>query len=388
VGLSQHTTPLAPIPVLAQLYAAQQQHQLQQQAQAAYGAQQQQQVAQTPWNPWKGTWDQQSLASFFNTMTLQQPQSITEWIADSGASNHTTLDSGNISRFRSPTSNIPSSIVVGNGSSLPVTSVGDTVLSGQFYLNNVLVTPDIIKNLLSVRQFTTDNNCSMEFDPFGLSVKDLSSRNTILRCNSSGSLYTISLPTARAPPATTHYGLAAVTTPASLWHQRLGHPGPDVLAKLSSIVVVSCNKPKHVLICHACQLGRHTRLPFAQSMSRATQCFDLVHLYRPCVCVGGGGGGRAVMCVFKGPAQRCCPTSVGRFFPLSCRHPPVGGSPRVSSPPVCLYMLTLGVLSIHNNHRRLSLSNTSDYDGTCNIPSQKQRHHKLVNYTCVRCASA
>jgi hypothetical protein len=55
VGLSQHTTPLAPIPVSAQLYAAQQQHQLQQQAQAAYGAQQQQQVAQTPWNPWQGT---------------------------------------------------------------------------------------------------------------------------------------------------------------------------------------------------------------------------------------------------------------------------------------------------------------------------------------------
>jgi hypothetical protein len=77
------------------------------------------------------------------------------------------------------------------------------VLSGQFYLSNVLVTPDIIKNLLSVRQFTTDNNCSMEFDPFGLSVKDLNSRNTILRCNNSGPLYTISLPTKRAPPATT-----------------------------------------------------------------------------------------------------------------------------------------------------------------------------------------
>ena len=44
-------------------------------------------------------------------------------------------------------------------------------------------------------------------------------------------------------------------------------------------------------------------------------------------------------------------------FPLSCRHPPVGGSPRVSSPHVCLYMLALGVLSIYRNHRRLSLSN-------------------------------
>jgi hypothetical protein len=47
---------------------------------------------------------------------------------------------------------------MGNGSSLPITSVGDTTLPGLFYLNNILVTPDIIQNLLSVRRFTT-NNC-------------------------------------------------------------------------------------------------------------------------------------------------------------------------------------------------------------------------------------
>jgi hypothetical protein len=62
---------------------------------------------------------------------------------------------------------------VGNGSPLPVTLVGDTILPGLFYLN-VLVTPDIIQNLLSVHRFTTNNWCSMEFDPFSLSVKDLS----------------------------------------------------------------------------------------------------------------------------------------------------------------------------------------------------------------------
>jgi hypothetical protein len=38
------------------------------------------------------------------------------------------------------------------------------------HLRDVLVTPRIIKNLVSVRQFTTDNNCSVDFDPFGFSV--------------------------------------------------------------------------------------------------------------------------------------------------------------------------------------------------------------------------
>jgi hypothetical protein len=73
----------------------------------------------------------------------------------------------------------------GNGSSLLVTLVGDTTLPGPFYLNIVLVTPDIIQNLLSVRRFSTGNWCSIEFDNFGLSMKDLSTRNMITRCDTS-----------------------------------------------------------------------------------------------------------------------------------------------------------------------------------------------------------
>jgi hypothetical protein len=112
-------------------------------------------------------------ANSFSAMALTPP-AVTDWATDSGASNHTTSDAGNLTSVRPTISTDPSSIVVGNGSALPVTSVGDSALLGPFYLNNVLVTPNIIQNLLSVRRFTTDNWCSMEFDPFGLYVKDLS----------------------------------------------------------------------------------------------------------------------------------------------------------------------------------------------------------------------
>jgi hypothetical protein len=75
---------------------------------------------------------------------------------------------------------------------LPVTFTGHTYFpsaSRPLYLYDVLVSHDIIKNLISVRRFTTDNLVSVEFDPFGLSVKDLQIRNVIVRCNSSGQLY-------------------------------------------------------------------------------------------------------------------------------------------------------------------------------------------------------
>jgi hypothetical protein len=83
-------------------------------------------------------------------MTLQQQPFPSEWVMDSGASNHMTPGTGKISLFSPPYSSYPSSIIVGNGYTLPVTSDGHTILSGPLHLNNVLVAPHIIKNLISV----------------------------------------------------------------------------------------------------------------------------------------------------------------------------------------------------------------------------------------------
>jgi hypothetical protein len=111
------------------------------------------------WNPWlSASWDQESLANSFSTMALHPPPtSVQDWVADFGATHHTTPSVGNISTLRPLASSNPSSIVVGNGPSLPITSVGDSVLPGPFYLNNILLAPDMVQSLLSVRCFTTDN---------------------------------------------------------------------------------------------------------------------------------------------------------------------------------------------------------------------------------------
>jgi hypothetical protein len=66
-------------------------------------------------------------------------------VADSGSSNYTTSDAGNLIFAYPPHINDPSSIIVGNRSSLLVTSVDDMVLPRPFYLNYILVTPDIFK---------------------------------------------------------------------------------------------------------------------------------------------------------------------------------------------------------------------------------------------------
>jgi hypothetical protein len=178
-----------------------------------------------------------------------------------------------------------SSIVVGNGSTLPVTSVGDSVIPGAFYLNNILLGPNIVQSLLSIRRFSTDNWCSVEFDPFGLSVNDLTSMNVIAKSNSIGPLYTLRLPGSvthsRISPGAMSVVAAAprilTAIATSTRHRCLGHANPDTLSSLSRSSFITCTDTKHEFY-HACQLGKHTRLPFSSSSNRAEKAFDLMHL--------------------------------------------------------------------------------------------------------------
>nr|GEY23430.1 ribonuclease H-like domain-containing protein [Tanacetum cinerariifolium] len=69
---------------------------------------------------------------------------------------------------------------VGDGQSIPVTKTGHSILptpTKSLHLNNVLITPHIVKNLIFVR----DNSCTIEFDAFGFSVKDFLTRRVLLR---------------------------------------------------------------------------------------------------------------------------------------------------------------------------------------------------------------
>ena len=158
-------------------------------------------------------------------MGLTPPVS-TEWIADSGAFFHTTPDAGILSSIRPQHPSCPSSIMVGDGSCLPITAVGSA--PGSFRLPNVLVAPQMIHNLLSIRQFTADNSCSIEFDSSALTVKDSVSRRPLLRCDSSGPfrpfvfllplhhlrlLRLLPLPRRRLPPP----GTACLVTPTTMF---------------------------------------------------------------------------------------------------------------------------------------------------------------------------
>eukprot|EP00267_Zea_mays_P038143 XP_008676400.1 uncharacterized protein LOC103652638 [Zea mays] len=153
-----------------------------QQQQAQY--QQQQQPAQ--YQPMVGSplWDQNSLASTFSTVTLTLSVN-NDWYLDTGASSHMT----------------------------PMM---------------------LIKNLISICQFTIDNNCSVEFDPYGCSVKDLLSRNVIIRCNSSGPLYPLQLPVVHSLDACSTSSSRGTIASAT----RVARPSPNSLQLFLVVIKV------------------------------------------------------------------------------------------------------------------------------------------------------
>ncbi|GJX22179.1 ribonuclease H-like domain-containing protein [Tanacetum coccineum] len=191
---------------------------------------------------------------------------------DTGASSHLAENTGMLTYFSNP--RLYKSVFVGNDQPIPVTHTGHSLLytpHKPLHLHHVLVTPNIIKNLIFVRKFTRNNNVSVDFDAYGFSVKDYQTRRLLLRCDSSGDLY----PVTQQPSSTTPFALLSLSP--TTWHRRLGHPSEDVLRRLESSHYISCNKTKLSALCHVCQLGKHTRLPFTSSESNVASVFDIIH---------------------------------------------------------------------------------------------------------------
>ena len=146
---------------------------------------------------------------------------------DSGGTTHMTSHPGNLTSS-SPV-HTPSRITVANGSSLPITHVSHMSFlftSTLIYMSNVLVSPDLVTNLVSVLHLARENPITVEFDDVGFSVKDARTRMVLHRCDSPDELYPVH---PSAAITTRPFALAACV---DLWHAHLGHPNSTILRQI------------------------------------------------------------------------------------------------------------------------------------------------------------
>lgn len=122
--------------------------------------------------------------------TFNRPLSDATWFPDSGATHHITP---NYNQLQHPTPyHRNGKVQGGDGAGLSISYIGAATLfssSHPLSLCHVLHVPQITRNLLSVQQFTRDNNVIVEFHPSFFLVTDLLSGMPLLRGRLKDGLY-------------------------------------------------------------------------------------------------------------------------------------------------------------------------------------------------------
>lgn len=135
-----------------------------------------------PHAPPPDVWNNQVLLAALATSGVPPsgPQAF-EWFLDPGATSHMAANVGNFASSQPLTYSAP--IAVGNGALLLVTHRASTAIAtprSALHLNNILISPSLVRNLIFVQALTRDNNVIIEFDPHGFPIKDIPTRTVLL----------------------------------------------------------------------------------------------------------------------------------------------------------------------------------------------------------------
>lgn len=212
-----------------------------------------------------------------NCTIMPQP-ATNRWMLDSGASHNITSEVQNMSMHSEYEG--PDEVVIGDGTGLNVTHVGSTHLSTPsktFALTDLLCVPSIHRNLISVHKFTSSNNCSVEFNPFFFSVKDLSTGVHLLQGKCEDGIYYMpqSAHILRKPPV----AFVGVRTSLDGWHSRLGHPSTKVVTQIIRSFDLPLEKSSFTKksLCVSCQCNKSHKQPFSISSMTSSQPFELIY---------------------------------------------------------------------------------------------------------------
>ena len=198
-------------------------------------------------------------------------------------------------------------MVLGNESSVSIANVGESVinphsanLSRKLSLKNLLHVPRITKNLLSVSKFAKDNSVFFEFHHNFCFVKDLGTREIVLKgtldkglyhflvdhspikrscsskCSSSQEIpvvHSLSMDNSSSSSSSNHNPCLDIV----LWHSRLGHPALDIVKLALNNCKIPFSSMKDHSLCHPCCVSKAHKLPYSLSESVVNSPLELVH---------------------------------------------------------------------------------------------------------------
>jgi hypothetical protein len=196
------------------------------------------------------------------------------WYADLGATHHITNELYKLTTKETYHGN--EQVHDANRAGMLIHNIGHaslpTLSSKPLDLKHVLHVPQAHHNLLSMSKLSNDNNVVIELHPHDIFVKDLDTKQPILRGRCRGGLYEIKDPIIKQV-------LSNVKVSQDMLHSRLGHPTSQVVQHvihshdLPSII----ESNNHKYVCDACQQGKSHQLPFSLSTRVTKHHLDIIY---------------------------------------------------------------------------------------------------------------
>ncbi|KAG6783821.1 hypothetical protein POTOM_009495 [Populus tomentosa] len=161
-----------------------------------------------------------------------------DWYTDTGASAHMTADASQLDKVEPYTGK--DKVVVGNGSSLPITYTGSCSPTPHLQLNDVLVVPRLTKNLLSVSKLTRDYPLSVSFTDNDFIIQNLHNQRVVASGKHVDGLYVLK----RGHQAfSTVLAKSSLCNSFAVWHARLGHVSSSIISILNKQDYIAFHDP-------------------------------------------------------------------------------------------------------------------------------------------------
>jgi transposase InsO family protein len=207
------------------------------------------------------------------TPTHDGKYKATQWIIDTGCSNHMT---GNVSLFESLYDISPSPVGLPNGNQTTAIKEGRIVLSDGLILTDVLYVPDLNVNLISVSQLLATLNYFLTVTDKLCIIQDRNSRTLIGAGEQCDGVYWFKSTKRIQANQTTVVGQH------ELWHRRLGHPSRKVVNLLPFMSSNKAYRESNDVFdskepCGICMIAHQTRSVFPISGSKTVDLFEMIH---------------------------------------------------------------------------------------------------------------
>ena len=212
-------------------------------------------------------------------LNISTPISNRAWIIDSGATNHMTFDSRQVSPLKSSSQNYVSTV---NGTSIPIIGEGSLSLTKTLNLDSVLVVPSLNYNILSVSQITTALFCIVIFWLEFCVFKDIRTRQMIGCGVRRGKLYYWDFVTKSSDKLRQALKIGGSEEKKKkrkseiwLWYRRLGHASFGYMKNLFPSLFANFDVSSFK--CDVCELAKSHRASFPLTLNKSPVPFMIIH---------------------------------------------------------------------------------------------------------------